>query len=296
MRNWKYNARRIDPLAHTDRRGSTIAVSRAGKAVERFHYGEFGQSGPTITGYPFRYTGQRLDAWTGLYNYKAREYAPSIGRFLQPDPLGFVDGPNVNAYVGNSPLNSVDPSGLTDIYIGGQWDRVFAPMGSVAESRQRRHGRSRPIHFRRHGDVEGVRAAILAAVEAGGPINVICHSRGCDTAWQAIAPYNTPISTLVMLDPVTDGNVDLDAKLAVVGSTITVIADPPKGNLSDVIAAAGAAEHGDPRREFGSAADKVIVTDYHHADAARMYTAPDPNGRSPEDDVDHTYCRSNGTC
>lgn len=96
---------------HTDRRGSTIAVSQAGQAVERFHYGEFGQSGPTITGYPYRYTGQRLDAWTGHYNYKAREYAPSIGRFLQPDPLGFVDGPNVYAYVGNDPLNASDPTG-----------------------------------------------------------------------------------------------------------------------------------------------------------------------------------------
>jgi len=88
---------------HTDRRGSTIAVSQAGQAVETYGYGEFGQTAP-LTGYPWRYTGQRLDAWTGHYNYKAREYAPNLGRFLQPDPLGFVDGPNVYAYARNNPL------------------------------------------------------------------------------------------------------------------------------------------------------------------------------------------------
>lgn len=97
---------------HTDRRGSTVALSKGGMAVETYAYDEFGQGGATgSSGYPWRYTGQRLDPWTGSYHYKAREYAPRLGRFLQPDPAGFVDGPNAYSYVGNNPWNMVDPTG-----------------------------------------------------------------------------------------------------------------------------------------------------------------------------------------
>ncbi|MEV8748854.1 RHS repeat-associated core domain-containing protein [Mesorhizobium ciceri] len=49
---------------------------------------------------------------TGLaYNWH-RHYDASIGRYLQPDPLGMPNGPSRWAYVGNSPLMKVDPSGL----------------------------------------------------------------------------------------------------------------------------------------------------------------------------------------
>lgn len=42
-------------------------------------------------------------------------YDPSIGRWLTPDPIGFDGGdPNLYRFVGNSPTNSTDPSGLID--------------------------------------------------------------------------------------------------------------------------------------------------------------------------------------
>ncbi|MBW3540935.1 MAG: hypothetical protein KY476_11745 [Planctomycetes bacterium] len=58
------------------------------------------------------YTGQVWDADVDAYHYNARWYDPHARRFLSLDPLGL--GPDTNAYryVGNSPTNFVDPTGL----------------------------------------------------------------------------------------------------------------------------------------------------------------------------------------
>ena len=57
------------------------------------------------------YTGREYDGETGLYYYRAREYSPELGRFLQRDPIGQMDQVNLYTYVGNSPMVGVDPSG-----------------------------------------------------------------------------------------------------------------------------------------------------------------------------------------
>ncbi|WP_418202202.1 RHS repeat-associated core domain-containing protein [Anaerohalosphaera lusitana] len=41
---------------------------------------------------PYMYTGRRYDPETGLYYYRARMYSPTLGRFLQPDLIGYADG------------------------------------------------------------------------------------------------------------------------------------------------------------------------------------------------------------
>lgn len=97
---------------HGDAIGSIVAVTDdLGAVAHSYGYGPYGEI-TDLTGTTFRYTGQRLDPETGLYYFRARYYNAAIGRFLSPDPVGYFDGPNVYVYVGNDPLNFIDPTGL----------------------------------------------------------------------------------------------------------------------------------------------------------------------------------------
>jgi hypothetical protein len=48
-----------------------------------------------------------------IYDYRARQYQPELGRFLQPDPKQFDAGDfNLYRYCHNDPVNNTDPTGL----------------------------------------------------------------------------------------------------------------------------------------------------------------------------------------
>ncbi len=65
-----------------------------------------------ISDNPFQYTGRENDG-TGLYYYRARYYDADVGRFVSEDPIRFAGGDvNFYAYVGNNPVNMIDPFGL----------------------------------------------------------------------------------------------------------------------------------------------------------------------------------------
>ncbi|MFH1418312.1 MAG: RHS repeat-associated core domain-containing protein [Planctomycetota bacterium] len=109
-----------------DTLGSVVGLMNESDAlVERYAYEPYGatlmeheDSGSwTATngshfGNPFAWTGQRYDAGVDLYGFFARTYSPTLGRWLQRDPLGYVDGVNLYQYVRGNPLFSVDPFGL----------------------------------------------------------------------------------------------------------------------------------------------------------------------------------------
>ena len=99
---------------HFDGLGSVIALSDVNSViVERYSYDVFGQpSNTSDVNNPYLFTGRRYDDETGLYYYRARYYDYATGRFLQTDPIGYGSGLNLYTYVGNNPLNWLDPWGL----------------------------------------------------------------------------------------------------------------------------------------------------------------------------------------
>jgi RHS repeat-associated protein len=59
-----------------------------------------------------RYAGQERDRATGLHAYPYRYYAPWMGRWLSPDPIGPEDDLNLYQFVLGDPIGNVDPKGL----------------------------------------------------------------------------------------------------------------------------------------------------------------------------------------
>ena len=143
---------------HHDHLNSTVAVTdESGNVVEQYRYDVYGQPsffGPDGTpraesalGLRFLFTGREWLASLALYDYRHRAYSPTLGRFLQMDPLGFGAGDvNVYRYCGNSALNQIDPMGLCKTgshqYIDiSQW-RVARPPNYVV--------RLRPLYIENH--------------------------------------------------------------------------------------------------------------------------------------------------
>lgn len=102
--------------------GSVVAVTGESGAIKLrpdsskmiLTYDEYGVPGASNGGVRFQYTGQAWLPEPALYHYKARAYSPWLGRFLQTDPIGYDDGLNWYAYVGDDPLNATDPTGMDE--------------------------------------------------------------------------------------------------------------------------------------------------------------------------------------
>jgi RHS repeat-associated protein len=128
---------------HQDHLNSTVAVTdENGNVVEQYRYDVYGQPyfyGPDGTpraesalGLRFLFTGREWLSSLALYDYRHRAYSPSLGRFLQLDPLRVNSGnSHLFLYVGNGPCNNIDPRGLWTLSWGGQFNLTMGFATSV---------------------------------------------------------------------------------------------------------------------------------------------------------------------
>ena len=107
---------------HRNALGSVMEITEMDQQVAvSYRYSPYGE--PSVTrggtsqstdplGQHRAFAGRLYDEETGVYENRARSFAPAVGRFAQRDPLSYGPSANLYAYVGSSPVNVTDPLGL----------------------------------------------------------------------------------------------------------------------------------------------------------------------------------------
>ena len=112
---------------------SRAATDDTGQVVWTWDGGAFGDGAAdtdpdgdgTATHVSLRFPGQYQDAESGWHYNWNRYYDPSLGRYLQSDPIGYYDGLNTYAYVHANPIKYTDTLGLlVDAYYNSQKGEV----------------------------------------------------------------------------------------------------------------------------------------------------------------------------
>jgi RHS repeat-associated protein len=106
---------------HDDMLGTPQLATGSNQAVAwQASYQPFGQTSVsgTVT-QNLRFPGQYFDVESGWNHNGFRNYVPALGRYVEPDPLGRLgSGNNLYAYVGDNPINFIDPFGQ-DVWLEG---------------------------------------------------------------------------------------------------------------------------------------------------------------------------------
>ncbi len=203
---------------HSDHLGSTASVSNSeGQLVFEAAYTAFGETAVAKlhngeSDEPvYKYTGKELDG-TGLYYYESRFYDPTLGKFIQPDPIfdkGPVVGMNRYAYAMNNPLAFSDPDGhfacggLCIIAIGAVTgfvvESVFALSndGSISNDEWKSIGIGTAVGALGGALSGGTSALLNSAAKAAGKTLATSIFRGSFTASAKHLAFNTTKSAVI---------------------------------------------------------------------------------------------------
>jgi len=99
---------------HTDHLGTPQKMTDSGQSLvwdgatsDPFLFGQL----PISPAMNLRLPGQYFDSETGLHHNGMRDYDPTLGRYIESDPIGLAGGINTYAYAGGNPLKWTDPTG-----------------------------------------------------------------------------------------------------------------------------------------------------------------------------------------
>ena len=189
-----------------------VLVDQNGQIVEQYDYSSTGQTviqepdgtikyydhdGETSTpevhtvtsdfGNPFMFTSMWRDDITGIYHTHYREYNPAIGRWLTPDPAGYVDGMNLYRYYAG--VNGVDVLGLAEI-MKGDWGSLPRTWGELWRNlKEEREKVNKDIRSLFGGIGKGAKGAVDVVAKTPGAVKYAAkfyYKRGLKGAKEVI--------------------------------------------------------------------------------------------------------------
>lgn len=110
----EFNKNTFIPLHDHIGNVSCLLDGTTGEIADTYHYSSFGEElfdGHTAIS-PWRFASKRTDEESGLVYFGRRYYDAETGRWITLDPIGRDGGPNLYAYVLNSPMTHFDLHGL----------------------------------------------------------------------------------------------------------------------------------------------------------------------------------------
>jgi RHS repeat-associated protein len=161
---------------HFDQAGSTLALTDGeGNVAASYSYLPFGavasKTGTVVN--PFTYVGAYgvMDEGEGLFFMRSRYYDADTGRFIQKDPAGMADGPNLYRYARNNPVDFIDPDGRQADPSDKELERMrsFATYNITSETVSRDVAPAEPdrdINLMEYGAHGAVAIGLLKVVKA----------------------------------------------------------------------------------------------------------------------------------
>jgi RHS repeat-associated protein len=205
-----------------DAQGSTSElIDQAGNVLNQYVYLPFGGrlAGKESVDNPFQYVGELgvMQDGSGLQYMRARYYDPATGRFTQPDPVGIAGGVGLYAYVGNDPVNLVDPLGWGPWPPGWDlWDKIKHLNDISAEWLWRQQ--QQWLRDRLNPQAPGTLRLILEAFKEMARNGLAYVRPVAAQAWVLVLPYAASAWQWVLASPpVLQGTLALGAG-AVIGT------------------------------------------------------------------------------
>ncbi len=220
----------------------------SGTIVERYDYNPYGQrfvlnadfsadaDGLSDYANSIGHQGLHHDTATGLVYNRARMLAPVLGRFMQRDPMGYVDGMSVYMYLHSMPLLLVDSSGMTD-----WWGVVGNSLGAAGGVVEVIVGEG--LTDTGLGAVVGVPLMVKGTADTGLAVNATYHAfiddgtnppgSVAEVAADAISGDKDPRARLVAtaVDVAVTGKVISLAKEPLIAKESAALAKAPEGRM-----------------------------------------------------------------